>query len=357
VCPPPVAFSGDDGASGEEHGAVIRAATPRAIAEAAARLRAGDLVAFPTETVYGLGANALDADAVARIFAAKGRPAWNPVIVHVASSDAARALVAEWPARAQRLADACWPGPLTLVLRRAPHVPDIVTAGSETVGVRVPAHPVALALLEAAGVPIAAPSANRFTQLSPTTAAHVHTALGDRVACILDGGPTDVGIESTVLDLTGDVPRVLRSGLLEATAIAALLGEPVALGAPAATAPDAPRPSPGLVERHYAPRAELWLVPEQARGEAEAALDRRLDAARATGRHELVGAITIGDGWHPAAAQQPRHLPDAPADYARALYATLHALDDAGCTLIVVAEPPAEGAWRGIHDRLTRATR
>jgi L-threonylcarbamoyladenylate synthase len=297
----------------------IRLATPEAIADAAARLRAGELVAFPTETVYGLGANALDANAVARIFAAKGRPAWNPVIVHVPNAAAARALVAEWPDRAQRLADAYWPGPLTLVLRRAPQVPDGVTAGTDTVGVRVPAHPVALALLEAAGVPVAAPSANRFTHLSPTTAAHVAAALGDHVACILDGGPCDVGIESTVLD--------------------------------------APRPSPGLVERHYAPRAELWLVPPDAEREAEAALDARLTEARLARRPERIGAVAIGAGWCPAAAHEPRRLPAEPAGYARALYATLHALDAARCTLIVVAEPPADGGWRGIHDRLTRATR
>jgi L-threonylcarbamoyladenylate synthase len=335
----------------------IRLATPEAIADAAARLRAGELVAFPTETVYGLGANALDANAVARIFAAKGRPAWNPVIVHVPNAAAARALVAEWPDRAQRLADAYWPGPLTLVLRRAPQVPDGVTAGTDTVGVRVPAHPVALALLEAAGVPVAGPSANRFTHLSPTTAAHVAAALGDHVACILDGGPCDVGIESTVLDLTGDVPRVLRSGVLDASTLADWLGEPVALGAPAPTTPDAPRPSPGLVERHYAPRAELWLVPPDAEREAEAALDARLTEARLARRPERIGAVAIGAGWCPAAAHEPRRLPAEPAGYARALYATLHALDAARCTLIVVAEPPADGGWRGIHDRLTRATR
>src|SRR5579864_4916197 len=180
-----------------------------AIAEAAALLRAGGLVAFPTETVYGLAANALSADAVSRIFAAKGRPAGNPVIVHVADAAGARALVDDWPAAAERLAERFWPGPLTLVLPRSRQVPDLVTAGGSTVGVRVPAHPVALALLHACGLPLAAPSANRSTRLSPTRAAHVLGDLGDRIDLLLDGGATPGGLESTVLDLTAAPPRLL----------------------------------------------------------------------------------------------------------------------------------------------------
>jgi L-threonylcarbamoyladenylate synthase len=184
------------------------------IADAAARLQAGQLVAFPTETVYGLGANALDPAAVQRIYAAKGRPAWNPVIAHVPSIEAARALAREWPASAQVLAEAFWPGPLTLVVPKAAHVPEVATAGLDAVAVRVPAHPVALALLRAAAMPIAAPSANRFTQISPTTAWHVVQSLGDRVPLVLDGGPCSVGIESTVVDCTGEEVIILRPGML-----------------------------------------------------------------------------------------------------------------------------------------------
>src|SRR5919202_2722131 len=204
---------------------------PEPIARAAAVLKQGGLVAFPTETVYGLGANALDAAAVARIFAAKGRPAYNPLITHVADVAGARRLARHWPESAERLAAAFWPGPLTVVVPKRPEVPDAVTAGLDSVAVRVPAHPVALALLREAALPVAAPSANRSTQLSPTTARHVEQALGDRVDLILDGGPTRVGIESTVVDLTGDVPVLLRPGLLAARDLEPVVG---ALGAPGA---------------------------------------------------------------------------------------------------------------------------
>ncbi|MDF1501573.1 L-threonylcarbamoyladenylate synthase, partial [Roseisolibacter sp. H3M3-2] len=237
---------------------------PAVLAEAAAVLRAGGLVAFPTETVYGLGAHALDADAVRRIFAAKGRPSYNPLIAHAADADGARALAAAWPDAAERLAAAFWPGPLTLVLPKRPHVPDALTAGLPAVAVRVPAHPVALALLRAAALPVAAPSANRFTELSPTTAAHVAKALGDRVDLIVDGGPAGVGIESTVVDLTGARPALLRPGPLGAEAIGAVLGETPTPGA-VPDRVDAPRAAPGMVERHYAPRAEVWPVEAGAR--------------------------------------------------------------------------------------------
>ncbi|HEX5520066.1 MAG TPA: L-threonylcarbamoyladenylate synthase, partial [Longimicrobiaceae bacterium] len=216
-----------------------------ALARAAAVLRRGGLVAFPTETVYGLGANALDADAVRRIFAAKGRPSYNPLIAHVAGAAAARELVTAWPDAAEQLAAAFWPGPLTLVLPKRAIVPDVVTAGLDTVAVRVPAHPVAHALLAAAGLPVAAPSANRFTQLSPTTAAHVERALGDRVDLILDGGPTTVGIESTVIDLSGERPVLLRPGSIALDALERIVGP---LERPAASAAEAPRPSPGMLD-------------------------------------------------------------------------------------------------------------
>ena len=252
---------------------------PDVIAHAAARLARGELVAFPTETVYGLGADALDPDAIARIFAAKGRPAWNPVIAHVADADAARALCAEWPAGAQRLADAFWPGPLTLVLPKRAIVPDIATAGLDAVGVRVPAHPVALALLRAFGRPIAAPSANRFTRVSPTTAAHVVTSLGDRVSLVLDGGACDVGIESTVVDLAGATPTLLRPGAVTRGQLEAVLGQRV--DAPEHRVPSGDDPSavpvagqraPGMSDRHYAPGADVWLFDPPQREEIAAAL-------------------------------------------------------------------------------------
>lgn len=329
--------------------------TPATLREAAERLRRGELVAFPTETVYGLGAHALDADAVARIFAAKGRPAWNPVIVHVGSTADARALAREWPDRAERLASSCWPGPLTLVLRKRDTVPDVVTAGTDTVALRVPSHPIALALLREAGVPIAAPSANRFTQLSPTTAAHVAQGLGTRVSLILDGGPCDVGIESTVLDLTGEVPTILRAGVLDAETLAARLGEPVRdgthqRGARSADHVETPRAAPGMMDRHYAPRAELWLVDAAGRAEVEAVLSDESGAV-------ATGAVAIGDGWAPTRAAPLIRLPADPEGYARGLYAALHTLDAAGCARVVVAAPPTTGRWTGIYDRLSRATR
>ncbi len=229
------------------------------IAEAAAILQEGGLVAFPTETVYGLGANALDAAAVARIFEAKGRPSRNPIIVHVTGAEAARALASSWPATAEQLADRFWPGPLTLVLPKNPVVPDIVTAGGPNVGLRAPAQPIAQALLRAASVPIAAPSANLSTYISATTAQHVLRSLGGQIDLILDGGPTSAGIESTVLDLTCDPPRILRPGPISAADLEAcvgrVLGGPAAL--PSATGPLA---SPGSMARHYAPKATLLLA-------------------------------------------------------------------------------------------------
>ncbi|HVX66855.1 MAG TPA: L-threonylcarbamoyladenylate synthase, partial [Bryobacteraceae bacterium] len=207
---------------------------------AAELIRAGRLVAFPTETVYGLGANALDAGAVARIFAVKARPSTSPLIVHVASLEAARELAAEWPEEAGALGRRYWPGPLTLVLPKKPQIPDIVTAGIGTVGLRVPAHPVALALLQAAGVPIAAPSANRFMGLSPTSAAHVRESLGAGVDLVLDGGPTRVGIESTVLSLVGGTPVLLRPGMIPLEELEAVVG-PIAV---AGTAGPGSHPAP-----------------------------------------------------------------------------------------------------------------
>lgn len=320
---------------------------PAVIARAARLIRAGEPVAFPTETVYGLGANALDAAAVRRIFEAKGRPAYNPLIVHVEGPEAARQVVRDWPPEAERLASAFWPGPLTLVLPKRPEIPDEVTAGLPTVAVRVPAHPVALALLRAAAVPIAAPSANRSGEVSPTTARHVEKALGDRVSLILDAGPTQVGIESTVVDLSETIPVVLRPGTISPLDLAAILGP---LGSPAGE-PDgaAPRPAPGMLERHYAPRAALRLFDAPAR---RAAIEEMRQAATA-GR--TVGALLLGNLGQ--GIGQTIHMPNDPSAYARALYAALHSLDDAGCELVLVERVPPSPEWAGVRDRLERAAR
>lgn len=319
---------------------------PEALEEAAAVLRGGGLVAFPTETVYGLGANALDPAAVRRIFEAKGRPHFNPLIAHVADQDGARRLAARWPVSAERLARAFWPGPLTLVLPKHESVPDLVTAGLGTVALRVPAHPVARALLRAARTPLAAPSANRYTQLSPTTAAHVAKALGDRVELILDGGPTQVGIESTVVDVSGEEPILLRPGVLSVPELEAVAGR-IRLGS--APDGDTPRPSPGMVARHYSPRAELRVFAPDQRPE----LERVVREAAAAGRR--VGGVLLGRP--PELLDAVVEMPPRPDAYARELYAALHRLDDEGCELIVVDAPPSEPAWAGVRDRLARAER
>jgi|HubBroStandDraft_1064217.scaffolds.fasta_scaffold147429_2 L-threonylcarbamoyladenylate synthase len=285
-------------------------------------IRSGGVVAFPTETVYGLGANVFDAAAVARIFAVKGRPRQSPLIVHVDSIDMARTLVLEWPDAADRLARRYWPGPLTLVLPKQPSIPDIVTAGLATVAVRMPSHPLALALIRAAGVPIAAPSANPFTQLSPTTAAHVRQSLGDAVDLVLDGGPATVGIESTVLWLAGAEPVLLRPGVIPLPELESLIG-PVRIGEGSAGA----HASPGMHTQHYRPRTPLVLLaagdpPPSGRGE-----------------------------W----LRPGREMPAEPAAYAAMLYATLHRLDAKGLEWIAVERPPDAPEWAGVRDRLKRA--
>ncbi len=319
---------------------------PAAVAAAADVLRRGGLVAFPTETVYGLGANALHADAVARVFAAKGRPAVNPLIVHVADSAQVPEVAADWPDAAARLAERFWPGPLTLVLPKRDTVPAAVTGGGPTVAVRVPAHPVARALLRAAGVPVAAPSANRSTQLSPTTAAHVLRDLDGRIDLVLDGGPCPGGIESTVLDLTSVPPRLLRPGLVTPAAIAAVVG-PIT-DSPGASAPgesgQRPLPSPGMLAKHYAPRAPLEL----AAGDGHARVG---ELARQGVR---VGWLTEAAAADVAGAIRETMPADAAA-YAARLYAALHELDAAGVERIVVARPPDGEAWLAVHDRLRRA--
>ncbi|MCU0648275.1 MAG: L-threonylcarbamoyladenylate synthase [Gemmatimonadaceae bacterium] len=320
------------------------------IADAAARIRAGHLVAFPTETVYGLGANALDAEAVARIFAAKGRPSYNPVIAHVADVAGARALVTDWPESAARLAERFWPGPLTLVLPARDVVPSIVRARLPSVGVRVPDHPVALALLRAAARPIAAPSANRFTEISPTTAEHVARGLGSRVPLILDGGPTTVGIESTVLDLSTAVPTILRPGSITTAMLTEALGRDVATAE--SMRGDAPRPAPGMIERHYAPRADVWLFDATDVGDVVAALAER-QTRQVPG---VVGAIWRRPHAIPEVTRVMR-LPDDPIGYARDFYAALHELDAEGTALILLERPPELPEWAGVRDRVERAAR
>jgi len=283
------------------------------IQQAADLLRAGKLAAFPTETVYGLGANALNAAAVQGIFETKGRPASSPLIVHVADIEMARGLAAEWTGTAQKLAEHFWPGPLTIVVPKNPRVPDVVTAGLPSVGLRMPAHPLARALLEAAEMPIAAPSANRFTELSPTTAEHVRASFPDLF--ILDGGPCTVGIESTVISLAGPVARILRPGMITQDEIEALIG-PVDMGA----GPE----SPGQHPRHYSPRTRVLLgaPPEAGRG-------FRLELAS---------------------------LASDPAHYAAQLYARLHDLDKQGYDWIAIEMPPDTREWAGVRDRLRRAS-
>ncbi len=313
---------------------------PQVIAEAARLLRAGGLVAFPTETVYGLGANALDAAAVARIYAAKGRPAYNPLIVHVAQAEQALDVVREWPDRAARLAHRFWPGPLTMVLPKRPSVPDSVTAGLDSVAVRVPMHRVAHALLLAANIPVAAPSANISMSLSPTTGRHVAKSLGDKVDMILDAGPTPVGIESTVVDLTTPVATLLRPGTIALPELEAVLG-PMAVGG---TSDDTgARRSPGMLDRHYAPRARLIL---SSAGDLESAITRERMAGRTVGALVMTTALPTSDTVQ---------LPHEPHEYAAQLYAALHALDDRGYDVIVVERVPSGPEWLGVRDRLERA--
>lgn len=292
---------------------------------AACLIREGHLVAFPTETVYGLGADALNPFAIRRIFELKGRPATSPLIVHVASIEGARELAAEWPDRAQALAEQYWPGPLTLVVPKRPHVPDEVTAGLGTVGIRMPAHPVALALIREARVPIAAPSANRFTQLSPTTAGHVRAAFGDEIEMVLDGGTTDVGIESTVVSLTGPEPVLLRPGVIAFEQIR-LASDPGA----------GPHPSPGMHLRHYSPRTRLVLV------DGDPPLEGR--GAYMWWKTERAAAASI-------------QMPADPRRYAALLYLTLHDLDARGFDWVAVERPPQTPEWAGVNDRLERAAR
>ncbi|MFN4260751.1 MAG: L-threonylcarbamoyladenylate synthase [Gemmataceae bacterium] len=315
------------------------------ITHAAEIVRRGGLVAFPTETVYGLGADALNVEAVTRLFAAKGRPAINPVIVHVASATAAQALVADWPATAARLANCFWPGPLTLVLPKRPEIPSAVSAGLPTVGLRVPAHPVALALIRAARLPIAAPSANRSTCLSPTQAGHVLRGLQGRIDLLLDAGPTAGGLESTVLDLTTVPPRLLRPGLVSPAALEEVIG-PIERQPPKITSDQEALPAPGLMRRHYAPAAPLECVADASAEHVRGLLNQ--------GRR--VGWLTFAAPHASCPSNlQVIVMPASAPAYAAQLYAALHQLDAAGVERIVVDLPPEDDEWLAVHDRLSRA--
>ncbi len=311
------------------------------VSRAAALLRAGELVAFPTETVYGLGADAGNPRAIAKIFAAKGRPADHPLIVHLPDVAHLERWASEIPEAAARLAAAFWPGPLTLILQRHPGVPDAVTGGQDTVGLRVPNHPLALQLLREFDGGVAAPSANRFGRVSPTSAAHVREELGSKVAMVLDGGPCAVGIESTILDLSAGAARILRPGMLDAAALGVVLGYPPEFGG----MQNVPR-VPGSLAAHYAPSIPLQLV-------AAAELAQAARAALGAGRRIAVLAAAppafdhANLTWHTASAE--------PAQFARELYARLRQLDAPGCDLILVAAPPRDEAWRAVADRLRRA--
>jgi L-threonylcarbamoyladenylate synthase len=310
------------------------------ITRAAAQLKAGELVAFPTETVYGLGADASNADAVRKVFAAKGRPADHPLIVHIADTAQLANWAREIPQAVHTLAQKFWPGPLTLVLKRHPNVPDAVTGGQDTVAIRVPSHPVAQALLRAFNGGIAAPSANRFGRVSSTTAAHVREEFGDTVACVLDGGATDVGIESTIVDCSGAAPTLLRPGMITPQQIEAVLGKPLA-------APQAKTPRvSGMLDKHYAPHTPLMQMEGDLVVELAHSLVRQ-------GKHVAVLARTklqpLLDNLTWVAA------PVDAAGYAHDLYANLRALDHAGCDAILVEQPPDEAEWLAIRDRLNRA--
>ena len=321
------------------------------VARAVELLRAGELVAIPTETVYGLAADATNPAAVARIFTTKGRPASHPLIVHLRNAEALDAWAQDIPLAARQLAAAFWPGPLTLILKRQSHVLDAVTGGQDTVGLRVPNHPLALSLLHefsrgargACG--LAAPSANRYGRISPTSAADVRAELGATIPMVLDGGPCDVGIESTIIDFSGPTPRILRPGAITAAAIAETLGVPALADSAASAAVAAPRVA-GSDAAHYAPLTPLQLVAGEALAEAiRGALAIGLSLAVLS--HSQCPLHTPGLTWQVAASEA--------STYAHDLYARLRALDALGSDLILIEAPPASEAWLAVADRLQRA--
>jgi L-threonylcarbamoyladenylate synthase len=322
----------------------------KAVRHAAEFLRAGGVVALPTETVYGLAANALDEKAVAKIFEIKGRPANNPIIVHVASNEMAKRCVKSWPELADRLSKSFWPGPLTLVLPRAEKIPDIVTAAGATVGVRWPSHPFIQAVIRECNFPLAAPSANLSNRVSPTSAEHVYKLLGRKISLIVDGGQSQVGIESTVLDLSVNPPQVLRPGMIHAESLTAVMGD-LKIQNPEFTdkTGGAPR-SPGLPKKHYSPKAKLLVL--HWRNDAD------LKSQIASRKSQIQNCHVIAHAKIPAGENFARVsvIPHDAEAFARAIYAELHRCDETGAELIVVEAPPESPEWSGIVDRLRRAS-
>jgi L-threonylcarbamoyladenylate synthase len=317
-----------------------------AVQRTAKLLRAGEVVALPTETVYGLTANALDEKAVAKIFQIKGRPANNPIIVHVASVEMAKRCVNNWPGNADKLAKAFWPGPLTLVLPRAKKIPDNVTAGGTTVGVRWPSHPFIQAVIRRCDFPLAAPSANLSSRISPTNAGHVRKQLGGKISLIVDGGQSQVGIESTVLDLSVSPPQILRPGMIHAESLAAVCSQ---VQGPTFKVQGSELRSPGLLKKHYAPKAKLLVL----NWHGDADLNSQLSALNFQPSTSFVIAHT-----HIPSAENFAGVSIIPHDaeaFARAIYAELHRCDETGAELIVVETPPELPEWSGIADRLKRA--
>ncbi|WP_230969333.1 L-threonylcarbamoyladenylate synthase [Nitrogeniibacter aestuarii] len=316
----------------------------RQLENAVEALRRGELVGMPTETVYGLAADARNPEAVLKIFAAKGRPSDHPLIVHIASANLVEDWASDVPPVAKRLAKAFWPGPLTLILKRLPSVPDEVTGGQDTVGLRVPSHPIALALLKAFGGGVAAPSANRFGRISPTRAAHVSEELGEHVAVVLDGGECEVGIESTIIDVSRGAPVLLRPGRITKEEVARVAGE-VVLESNEMTA-GAPRAS-GTLASHYAPVTPVSLV-------SAIELFKAVTQARSSGENFAVLARTLIDDAPPPGSVW-RMAPSDPAAYAHRLYASLRWLDQCGTAKIFIEVPPPHAEWRAVNDRLSRA--
>ncbi len=322
--------------------ALFNAAVKRAVE----LLRAGEIVALPTETVYGLAANALNASAVEKIYKAKGRPKHNPIIVHVASLEMARDCTTIWPEPANKLAKAFWPGPLTMVLPRSKKIPGTVTAGGETVGIRWPSHPFMQAVIRECGFPLAAPSANRASEISPTNAEHVRKNLGEIIPLIVDGGQSQVGIESTVVDLTATPPQVLRPGMIHVESLVATVGE---VRSQKSEARSQKLKSPGLLRKHYAPKAKLIVLSWRDDTDLEKQIaDRQSPIADC----HVISHTKIPSGENFGRVSVIPH--DAEA-FARAIYAELHRCDEAGARLIVVEAVPSTFEWRAIADRLNRA--
>lgn len=319
----------------------------RAVLQTARLLRSDGVAAVPSETVYGLAANAFSPAAIRGIYRAKGRPSSNPLIVHVATATMARTCAADWPELAETLARHFWPGPLTLVVPKSSKIPDIVSARGPTVGLRWPSHPFFQSLIRECGFPLAAPSANPSDHLSPTTAEHVMASLGQRIPLIVDAGACAVGIESTVVDVTGQRPRILRPGIISADQIAQAAGMDADVALPA---PEGPLRSPGQLSRHYAPKARLavWSW-----GSDAELLDR---VTRESMPPERLFVLTHSRVPRDPIPAQVSFMPDDPEAFARAFYGYLHECDDRGAALVIVEELPAGSAWDGVRDRLLRAS-